>query len=82
VPGEQLPIRVLESQSDTLRQRGHVDPSNVEAVHQHSAGRRPQQSVEVTGQRGLPGPVLADDGHQLPRLDAQLDILECPGAVG
>ena len=67
--GEQLLIRVLEDVADVARHPLQRLRRQVGAAQPHHAGARPQQAVQLLGQRRLAGAVLADQGDELAGAD-------------
>ena len=74
--GEDLPIRILEGQSDRRREVGDASAERIRSVDPDPPGRRSKEPVEVPDQRRLAGTVLADDRHPLPGPDLEIDPVE------
>ena len=59
---------------------GHL--ARVEPGDAHGSRRGVEKTVEQLGERGLAGAVLADDAHELARVDAHVKVVDGGAAVG
>ena len=82
-------LGILKDQPDLKAHvaRGGLAAVNVLPVEEHGAGRRREQTVEVLDERALAGARVADDAHELPGGDGEVNIVDgdffkrCPGTV-
>ena len=87
---KELVLGILKDQPDLKAHvaRGGLAAVNVLPVEEHGAGRRCEQPVEVLDERALAGARVADDAHELPGRDGEINIVDgdffkrCPGTVG
>ena len=70
---EYLVIGILEHEPHFARQGGDRRIGHRPSRNHHLSARGAQQSVEVLGQRGLAGPVLADEGDVAPTGKLEVD---------
>src|SRR5574341_815286 len=75
---EDLVIGILVSVADMARHFTIGDLARITTVYANAAFDRLENPVKVLHERGLSGPVLADQGHKFSAIDVQTDSPEDP----
>ena len=75
---KELVLGILKDEADLKAHvaRGGLAAVDVLPVEEHGAGRRHEQAVEVLNERALAGARVADDAHELPGGDGEINIVD------
>ena len=77
-----LAVGVLEERCDLAGDTARGERGSIQARNAHAARGGLKQAREQLGERGLAGTVLADDAHELARIERQAKVVYGGAAIG